>query len=149
MKIECVLQLMEEKEYIKKNSINEYDCMPKVDMIINHRGPEFGKKLFNAIVQSEEYLFDQTYVNFSKFEIAKKSDIDEWLQQFSDKEKNRIRWSSIRLNSDIFEYIKGKGYEAKKTYNHIEITNLAIREERLKKEGEKNQEAIDLLDQLL
>lgn len=149
MKIECILELMQEKGYISKNSVEEYDCMPKVDMIINHRGPKFGKKLFNAIVQSEEYLFDQTCVKFSKFQIAKKSDIDEWLQQFSDKEENRILWSNMRLDSDIFEYIKEKGYKAKKTYNHIEVTNLAIREKRMKKEEAKNQEAIDLLDQLL
>lgn len=149
MKIECVLELMEEKGYINRNSIEEYDCMPKVDMIYNSRGKEFGKKLFEAIEKSEEYLVDMSTVTYSKIEISKKSDIDEWLQQFSDKEENRILWSNIRLDPDIFKYIEEKGYKAKKTYNHIEVTNLAIREERLNKEKEKNQEAIDLLDQLL
>lgn len=149
MKIECILELMIEKEYISKNSVEEYDCMPEVDRIKNKRGKEFGKKLFEAIKQSEEYLINLVDINYSKIEIAKKSDIDNWLQLFSDKEENRIRWSNMRLDSDIFEYIRAKGYKAKKTYNHIQVTNLAIREKRLNKEEEKNQEAIDLLDKLL
>ena len=149
MKIECILELMIEKEYISKNSVEEYDCMPKVDRIENKRGKEFGEKLFEAIKQSGEYLIDLANINYSKIEIAKKSDIDNWLQLFSDKEENRIRWSNMRLDSDIFKYIEEKGYKAKKTYNHIQVTNLAIREKRLNKEEEKNQEAIDLLDKLL
>lgn len=149
MKIECILELMIEKEYISKNSIEEYDCMPEVYRIENKRGKEFGKKLFETIKQSEEYLIDLVDINYSKIEIAKKSDIDNWLQLFSDKEENRISWSNMRLDSDIFEYIRVKGYKAKKTYNHIQVTNLAIREKRLNKEEEKNKEAIDLLNKLL
>lgn len=148
MKIECVLELMKEKGYIDIYEYSE-EPMPIILMIKNYRGKKFGKKLFEAIKESEEYLIDQVTSDLSKIEIAKKSDIDEWLKQFENKEENRIYWSSTVLDIDIFAYLKEKGYEAKKLYNHLGIANLAIREKRMKKEEEKNQEAIDLLEQLL
>ncbi len=148
MKIECVLELMQEKDYIYMLEYSE-EPMPLIYMIKNYRGKKFGKKLFKAIKDSEKYLVDQVTSDYSRIEIAKKSDIDEWLQQFENKEESRIYWSSIRLDIDIFNYLKEKGYKAKKLYNHLGITNLAIQKDRMKEEEAKNQEAIDLLDQLL
>lgn len=148
MKIECILELMQDKGYIEIFEHSE-EPMPPIYIIKNHRGKEFGKKLFHAILEEEDYLADYGNNTFSKILFAKKADIDEWLETLT-KEITKIRWICGRLDTKLFKYIEERGF---KTYYGIsgfmEITNLKVKEERLRKTEEENQKAIDLLDQLL
>ena len=147
MKIECILQLMQEKGYIDISEYSEGE-MPLIHTIRNHRGKEFGSKLFHAIFESEDYLADFKNSNFPEISIARKADIDEWLEALT-KETTRIRWISGRLDQKVFKYIEKKDFEVSLGYSHLEITNLKLKNERLKRINEENQKAIDLLDQLL
>lgn len=147
MKIECILELMQDKDYIEVFEDSE-EPMPLIYLIKNHRGKEFGSKLFNAISESEDYIADFGNFNFPEITFAKKTDIDEWLETLK-KEATGIRWIWGRIDSKLFKYMEKKGFEIHRTYSGIEITNLKIKNERLRKIEEKNQEAIDLLDQLL
>lgn len=148
MKIECILELMKEKGYIEVFDDSE-EPMPPIYVIKNHRGKEFGSKLFKAIVESENYLADYGNKYFPEISIAKKTDIDEWLKTLT-KEITEIRWICGRLDTKLFRYMEEKGF---KTHYGIsgfaEITNLKVKKERLRKTEEENQKAIDLLDQLL
>lgn len=149
MKIECILELMKEKGYINIYEDSE-EPMPLIYRIQNHRGKEFGSKLFHAISESEDYLADFGNVNFPEILFAKKTDIDEWLKTLT-KETTKIRWIRGRLDSKVFKYMEEKGFDAYHDTSGLTatITNLKIKNERLKKIEEENQEAIDLLDQLL
>lgn len=149
MKIECILQLMEEKDYIEIFEFGE-EPMPLMHTIQNHRGKEFGQKLFKAILDSGDYLVDYGNRNFPEISIAKKSDIDEWLETIKD-ETTKMRWISGRLDYKLFKYMEKKNFEASKDGVGLSviITNLKVKNERLKRMEKKNQEAIDLLDQLL
>lgn len=149
MKIECILELMKEKGYIEVFEDSE-EPMPLIYLIKNHRGKEFGSKLFNAISESEDYIADFGNINFPEITFAKKTDIDEWLETIT-KETTTVRWIRGRLDSKLFNYMKEKEFEVSNDFSglRIEITNLKIKNERLKKIEEENQEAIDLLDQLL
>lgn len=149
MKIECVLELMQEKGYIEIYEHGE-EPMPLTYIIENHRGKEFGQKLFKAILDSGDYLVDYGNRNFPDISIAKKSDIDEWLETIKD-ETTKIRWIPGRLDYKLFEYMEKKNFEASKDRAGLSviITNLKVKNERLKRIEAKNQEAIDLLDQLL
>lgn len=147
MKIECVLELMKEKGYIEIYEYSE-EPMPLIHTIKNHRGKEFGEKLFQAIIESKEYLADYGNRNFPEISIAKKADINEWLETITG-ETTRIRWDYGRLDSKLFRYMRNKDFEVYSDYSNIEITNLKLKKERLKKIEEENQEAINLLNQLL
>lgn len=148
MKIECILELMQDKGYIEIEE-NTREPMPLTYIIRNSRGKEFGSKLFHAISESEDYIADYGNVNFPEIFFAKKTDIDEWLETFT-KEITKIRWICGSLDTKLFKYMEERGF---KTYYGIsgfmEITNLKVKEERLRKTEEENQKAIDLLDQLL
>lgn len=148
MKIECVLELMKEKDYI---DICEYgeEPMPLIHGITNHRGREFGSKLFKAIVKSENYIAEYGNKNFPEITIAKKTDIDEWLKTIT-KETTKIRWTCGRLDTKLFRYMEEKGFKTHYGISgFLEITNLKVEKERLKEIERKDQEAVDLLDQLL
>ena len=147
MKIKCILELMKEKGYIEIYEHGE-EPMPLIHTIRNHRGKEFGEKLFQVIVESENYIADYGNRNFPEISFAKKSDIDEWLETIT-KETTRIKWDFGRLDSKLFRYMTKKGFEVSSEFSGIEITNLKVKSERLKKIEKENQEAIDLLDQLL
>ena len=150
MKIECILELMQDKDYIEIEE-NTREPMPLTYIIRNSRGKEFGSKLFHIISESEDYIADHGNINFPEIFFAKKADIDEWLEIFTEETK-KITWLRGRLDTELFKYMEKKGFEASYincSGRAITITNLKIKNERLRKIEEKNQEAIDLLDQLL
>lgn len=149
MKIECILELMKEKGYIDIYEDSD-EPMPLIYRIKNNRGTEFGGKLFHAISKSEDYIADYKKVSFPEIFFAKKTEIDEWLETFT-KEITEIRWPRGGLDSKILKYMKEKDFDAFHDFSGLNLTiiNLKIKKERIKKIEEENQEAIDLLDQLL
>lgn len=147
MKTECIIELMKEKEHIKNYEIG-IGTMPIMYRIESLRGNEFAKKLFKIIKKDKGFLIQAENTPLRSFVYCRKKDIDEWLNNFK-QEETMIRWSCERLDNQIKEYTLEKGFElVTKRYNE-KVINLKKRNERLKKEEEKKQEAIDLLDQLI
>lgn len=148
MRIECALEIMKKQGHIEITTTGE-DSMPMIYRLKSLRGHTIGKKFFNALRDSPEYLVNNRNIHHKEMIFIKTKDIDEWLKQFT-KEQTTIRWQNTTLSNQIKNYLEEKDFTLEDESSYaVSVINLTKRDERKKKEKQINQEAIELLNKLL
>ena len=143
---------MEEKNYIKISGTG-IETMPMMYRIEVLMGTEFGDKLFKKIASDENYIISSERTTMTEFILCKTEDVNEWLKNFEDQEEKEIMWQrNCRIDTKLEKYIKEKNFEIKRgnrIHDTVKITNCKLKEERLAKEEEERQKALDLLEEIL
>ena len=147
--IECAIEIMKKRGDIECYAYG-LDSMPML-FKLESDSTKIATKFFKAMKEDDNYLVCTTTNPCRSMEFVKKEKFEQWLDdKCKEKEKVTIPWQSSHLDS-VLEKHTGYKYEMKKKRHcdYMEITNLAEKEKREEKEKAKEQEAINLLDQIL
>ena len=170
----CALEIMQNNNMIKVNEghlvymITEDNDPDKEDIIkkiklpckiiqIKTKGDNFDKK-FRELMKKSGYVCTprENYRNSDKF--IKKSDIDEFIKELPKIENiylNQLYWFVEKYIEEYYEYtIENIDNRYKRNiftincYNVIKLTNNKIKNDRIKQTKQKEQEAIEFMEQL-
>lgn len=147
--VECAIKIMKERGDIKCYAYG-LDCMPMLYRL-ESESTEIASKFLKALEEDDSYLVYGTTIPCRSMEFVNKNKFEQWIdEKCRGKEKIEIHWKRSHLDSVLKKHVKdGYKMEMKRHIEYMEITNLAEKAKREAKEKEKEQEAINLLEQIL
>ena len=150
--VKCVLDIMENKGYIKIEERKVFDCKVFFIKITDTvKDENIRKEMYNKIYQkmkdSKKYIFDDEDTHWNP-NYCKKEDINQFIEYFIETQKEEER---IHLPKYIRNFIGSHYTEVRidKRIRNYYIINCNIKKERLEKEEKQDREALDLLNNIL
>ena len=147
--IECAIKILKKRGDINCYAYG-YDSMPML-YELESDSTKIASRLFKELKEDDSYLVCTTTNPCRSMEFVNKYKFEQWIdEKCKGKEKIQIRWKSSHLDIVLKKHIKDRYKMRKKQHTeYMEITNLEEKTKRETKEKEKEQEAIDLLEQIL
>lgn len=150
--LKCILDIMKDcitlEEYFSPNYddiATQYHVQIDRDEIQNKKiREEMYEKIYNKIRNDEKYLVISEETSPNPW-FYKKADIDRFMQLFIKSQKETIKISYI--NDSICDFINSHYSEIKA--ENWKIKNLKVQDERINKQVEKEEKALQLLNDIL
>lgn len=155
MSLKCALKILEEKglvdiEPVEKGNFSKFPRCPYYT--ISSKNRELMDKIYDRIYESAEYICSDIHDKHngnrvhSYFNFAKIERINEWLKNCCTEEETPIIMCEKFISDYIEEYTD---YYQSSDCNGYLIINENVRKNRIKKEKDEEEKAIELFESML
>lgn len=158
----CALEVLRKNSLIDIEEKSHSFCraeIPNIDFIyitFFDKNPKFNERLKEILKKKYINWYNKSVDNARIYYYVKKEDIIEWIMNLPVKEKIVIPFWDYKFANFVRDYIEENVPELEYRMQNqlsyeptrMEIRNLKVIEERERRENEKDEEALELLDKL-